>query len=142
MRSPSTARRRSRLVVSLATLYALALAVALLMPAPDTPVPQHEHRFLEIERLRTGRMSVRDAVINVVVFVPAGLLCHAALRGGAPATAPVTAAVMAGGLALSLGAESLQYVIPGRYSSAGDVLANAVGLALGVIADRLTGPPR
>lgn len=129
--------RPRRLVASLAILYALALVVALLMPSPATPVPPHEHRFLETERLRAGRMAVGDALVNVAVFVPAGLLFHAALRSGRPPTAAMGVTATLGGAALSLGAEMLQYLIPGRYSSAADVLANVVGLVLGVLVDRV-----
>ncbi len=44
--------------------------------------------------------------------------------------------ILAGAL-LSLGAEALQYAVPGRHSSASDVAANVLGVVIGVLAERL-----
>jgi VanZ family protein len=113
----------------------------LLMPAPSVFAPSPSE-FLETDRLLSGRLGVRDLVINIAVFVPAGLLIQAALRRALRPPLAVTAATLVIGGALSLGAEALQFSIPGRYSSAGDVAANVAGLALGILLEHLiTTPP-
>jgi hypothetical protein len=127
--------QRRRLAVG--ALYTAVLAALLLLPGPATGPGQHH--FLETDRLLTGRASVRDVVVNVAVFVPAGMLVHGGLRGWPVSAAARAAAVLLGGLAVSLGAECAQYVVPGRFSSLTDVLANVAGVGLGLLIDRWRG---
>jgi hypothetical protein len=124
--APGRAGRRLDLA---ALLYVAALAVALLIPIGHGGADS----FLEIDRLMAGRVGRRDAAINVAVFVPVGFLVHAAIRrrGAGPVLA-AGATLLAGGL-LSAGAEAVQYVIPGRHSSATDVAFNLAGLVAGAV---------
>jgi glycopeptide antibiotics resistance protein len=127
---------RSVTVRVAAIAYAAVLVSLLLMPAPAAIAPGPTE-FLETGRLLSGRMGIRDLVINVAVFVPAGFLIHAALRGAVRRRLAVTAGTVVIGAALSVGAEALQFTIPGRYSSASDVAANVAGLALGILLEHL-----
>lgn len=77
-----------------------------------------------------------DGVLNIILFIPVGFLLHAALgeRLGSR-KAKVVWVMLIGGL-FSLTAESLQYFLPGRFSSASDLLTNLAGTFVGIIIDR------
>jgi VanZ family protein len=135
-------RLRAFALRAAAVAYAAALVVMLLWPAPAAVGPGAGD-FLETRRLLSGRIGIRDLVINVAVFVPAGLLIRAALRGALSSGTALTVATLLAGGALSVTAEVLQFSIPGRYSSAGDVAANVAGLAIGILLEHLvTDAPR
>jgi VanZ like family len=107
--------RRTGLVITVATLGAIALAT--LMPVPGVAVGSH---FC----LVCGSLGGVDAVLNVFLFAPLGI--GLALTGF-----PGKRAVIAM-CALSALIETAQFfVIPGRYSTIGDVLTNTLGGALG-----------
>ncbi len=74
-----------------------------------------------------GRLS--DLLLNIVLFTPLGFLADR-LRGGR--TSPFRIALL--GAAISLGLEATQLFIPGRYSTASDVMANALGALVGALA--------
>jgi hypothetical protein len=116
-----------------AVVYAVGLLIVLLVPTPGVSVPG-PRQLLEVERLRAGRLPVRDTLLNVAMFVPFGLLAGAALR--VPLGRAAAVAVVLLGFGLSLGAEALQYGIDGRHSSAADVAANTLGTAAGVVLAR------
>jgi hypothetical protein len=82
-------------------------------------------RLLNLVPLRfEGQASVIDAVLNVGVFVPLGLLLAAAA-----VRLPVTILV---GLLLTLGIETTQYLTQvGRTADINDVLTNTTGTILG-----------
>jgi len=67
--------------------------------------------------------ATADAIANVILFVPLGVALAWARPG--------TRAPWRLGLALSLGIELLQYLIPGRDPSIGDVVTNTVGTQVG-----------
>ncbi len=67
---------------------------------------------------------------NVVMFLPLGFLLVSYLRR------PWLGFL--GALALSIAAELVQHVIPGRVASVRDVLANALGAAVGALLAWLT----
>ena len=107
--------RRAGLVITVATLGAIALAT--LMPEPGVAVGSH---FC----LVCGSLGGVNAVLNVFLFVPLGI--GLALTGF-----PGKRAVIAM-CALSALIETAQFfVIPGRNSTIGDVLTNTLGGALG-----------
>jgi hypothetical protein len=113
-----TARRRSCLLLAGAVVLILALTLA---PA-DAPGTAFRLDF-EFTGFRFGA----DAIVNVLLFLPfgaAGALCLGARR-----------AVLTG-LALSLGIELAQLLVPGRYTSPSDVVFNTAGAALGVLLTR------
>jgi hypothetical protein len=84
-----------------------------------------------------GDWGTADAILNVALFLPAGVL-----MGWAGASALAVAAV---GFGSSLGIEAIQTLLPGRYPTAADIVANGVGALIGLWwvrrgADRLERP--
>ena len=73
--------------------------------------------------LACGEMRTLDAVQNLLLFIPVGVLLTWLLRGAARAVA--AAAV------LSLTIELLQLLVPGRDASVIDVVMNSAGAAIG-----------
>jgi hypothetical protein len=102
------------LVITIATLAAIAYAT--LLPAPASDVGSH---FC----LVCGLVGGVSAVLNVFLFVPLGI--GLALSGWSAKRALIGMCV------LSVLIETVQLVIPGRDSTIGDVLTNSVGGALG-----------
>jgi VanZ family protein len=101
-----------RLPLLLLGVWVAAVALLTLMPEPVALPPR-----------RPWFLSLSDLIRNLVLFVPLG----AGLRGlGWRASHSLALAV-----ALSLGIEVAQWLIPGRYSSPWDVLGNAIGCVLG-----------
>jgi VanZ family protein len=80
-----------------------------------------------------------DVVINVLGYIPLGFLAvaavHPRLRGGKAAMLGIACAIV-----LSFMLESLQAYLPSRTSSNIDLLANAVGGALGALLGSVTAP--
>lgn len=105
--------------------YALFLVVALLTPQPPTPA---ESLLVRWSRGVLPAGWVSDAWRNVLLFVPVGLAAGATGRGWRRA--------LAAAVAISVAAEGLQVVIPGRFTSLLDVVANGTGGALGVAVHR------
>jgi len=98
----------------------------LLLVAAITLVPGGSRRFpggLDLLCLVCGSRGGADAVLNVVMFVPLGLLVAGATRWS---LAPVVV-----GAVLSTGIELGQFFLPGRYPSLGDILWNAAGSGVG-----------
>jgi VanZ family protein len=84
-----------------------------------------------------GLRSAADALANVLLFVPFGVVAALLLRGWRP----VAAAAL-----LSVCIELLQLGIPGRYTSPYDLAFNTLGAAVGVVLARSAAqwlnPPR
>lgn len=70
-----------------------------------------------------GTWGTADAILNVALFVPAGILLGWAGAG--------VLAVAALGFGSSMGIEAIQTLLPGRYPTAADVIANGGGALLG-----------
>jgi VanZ family protein len=81
---------------------------------------------------RPRYMVAFDAALNIVAYVPLGML--AALFFMATARARPLVRALAFGAGLSFAMECCQLFIPGRVASIYDVIANGTGTALGVIA--------
>jgi VanZ family protein len=112
-----------------ALVYGLALAALLL--APLDPHDASTHGFLRVGRYDTTWRLVKDVVQNLVVFAPFGFLLRRTLARATPgSTAPIIAPVLIA-TAFALAMESMQSVIPGRYSAITDVMLDAAGAALG-----------
>lgn len=73
-----------------------------------------------------------DAILNLLSYLPLGLLINLALRKHAGVLAATLAGFFAG-VALSVGMEYLQMYLPTRNSSNVDMLANSLGALLGTI---------
>jgi hypothetical protein len=98
-----------------AVVVLAAIAWATLTPNPETGA------WPLISCMLCGPRGLADALLNVVLFVPLGMV---AAMGGAGV------AVAAGGL-LSMAVEAAQSLIPGRHPSPGDILFNTLGAAVG-----------
>jgi hypothetical protein len=112
--------RRVGFAITLASLIAIGLAT--LWPQPPAPVDSH---FCVI----CGSFGTVDALLNVLLFVPLGIGLSLLERSDRRAILAMCA--------LSIAIETAQFfVIPGRDSTLGDVLANTLGGALGFMAPR------
>ena len=113
-----------------------ALYAAALLPAVLTPFRRlHGHPRAYLREFHGAAVSnlLRDATLNVVMFMPLGWLLARAVRGRglSPAAGVAIAVVLAA--AFSLCIETIQYFIATRYSSILDVLANAMGAGAGAL---------
>lgn len=79
-----------------------------------------------------GKLYWRDALVNVVFYVPVGACAYLAFRRRLPRIFAAIAAMMLG-TGLSLGIEIAQAVEVSRRTSIYDVLANSFGSAVGVV---------
>ncbi len=115
-------------------LYAAGLVVLLSWPEPIdgldgvSPVVQHFLAWCAATPAATWiTYPVLEQVTNVLVFVPAGLVARRLIR-------LPSAALLAIGVAISLSAELVQAaLLPHRFATASDVIANSLGFAIGVI---------
>lgn len=129
--APTPHLRRAGLVVTTASLAAIAFAT--LLPEPTSAVGS-------IFCLLCGPLGGVSAILNVFLFIPLGI--GLALSGLQPKRALFFMC------ALSVLIETAQFfVIPGRYSNIGDVITNSLGGALGFAIGRyaptlLHPPPR
>lgn len=121
MNQPSwgTAEERARRLARWAALlWTLVIAVATLRPGAGGQV----NAFMWC--LSCGELGGRDVLLNVLGFIPLGLLVAVATDR------PVAGALA--GLILSLVAEGAQAtVVPGRDPSLSDIITNTVGATLG-----------
>jgi len=78
----------------------------------------------------------KDAALNILAFIPLGLLFHATLRSRYGSSLKTFAFVLIAGTLFTFGIESLQYLLVTRQSSFIDVFNNMVGTAIGICVDR------
>ena len=119
-------KARTWIVCALVVYVCLAL-VMLTLPVSYAGVVASITDWLREDLGVAGvRRGAVEFVSNIVLFIPLGLLLALALRG------PVRAFLIL--VALSVVVETLQALIPGRFPSVRDILANSVGAGLGVCA--------
>src|SRR5882724_9047227 len=124
--------RSSRLVAYLAVAYLLLMVYASLYPFSDWRVPNDEAtRFLFAGW--PSYIVASDVVLNVLAYVPLGLLLTLLWMGHLPRWAAVALGVTAGML-LSVSIEFAQAYLPTRISSNVDVLTNSIGALWGAAA--------
>ncbi len=119
---------------ALALAYVAVLIVALGVPLTESRAAatyRRQHHTLSLGLPPTLRAGVRDASLNVLLFIPLGILGRRSLRRAGVAAVPTLLVIVGGSMALSLTMEALQHVIPGRYSSLVDVMTNSAGATLG-----------
>lgn len=121
--SPPTGRRLGRLLLG----YLLVAVAAIVL----APFEVHWPPRLDWTLVGPGGFGAADMVLNVVLFVPLGFLAERQGRGHGRLGQIALAAML-----LSLAIECVQLVIPGRWSSFSDVVANTVGGVLGGVASR------
>jgi hypothetical protein len=78
-----------------------------------------------------------DAVINILIFIPLGILFHGMLRARRGLSLKVSLTALLFGTLFTLGVESVQHLSLTRNSSLTDVLMNMTGTALGIAIDRV-----
>lgn len=121
LRAKEALRSLHRAAPWLLGLWALAVALATLTPQQTTLSAAVRNSMCVV----CGDRGAADAVLNVLLFVPLGtLLAARGWRGSA---------VILAGICVALGIELTQlFVVPGRHSTAGDVVWNGLGGAAGV----------
>ena len=122
---------RARLRTWLAIGYALFIVYASL--SPFSGWREQGLDFLEVlgEPLRYTYTAF-DAAVNLLSYLPFGLLAGLALRARCGALASVILGLCLGAM-LSAGMEYLQMYLPARISSNMDLLANSAGALLGAL---------
>ena len=76
--------------------------------------------------------SFNEIILNVLLFIPLGFLLHAIIASRMDGSwRPLFFVLVVGG-AITLSAETLQYFNESRHSSLVDVIANVIGVLLGV----------
>jgi VanZ family protein len=128
---PAPANRRHSRLTWLALGYGLLIVYGSLFPLANWQSPA-EARLAFLLPPYEGRLILTDILLNILVYMPLGLLLALRLRpllGFAPA---VLAATLLGGL-LSLAMEMLQMSLPGRVSSVMDLATNVGGALLGAL---------
>jgi VanZ family protein len=93
---------------------------------PDVPL----FSFLRLERPKY--LSLTDIAVNIVVYIPLGLMLTGLLRRFMGLGAAMVVATLAGGL-VSLAMETLQMFLPGRVSSVIDLGTNVFGTLVGAM---------
>src|SRR5688500_8567220 len=98
-------------------LYAVAIVAVAILPVGRGRASQHRFFLMDQREVGWARIA-EDALLNVAVFVPFGLLgaLGASRRRGA------VVAVIGIAALLSLSIETLQHFVPWRYSSWTDVV--------------------
>ncbi|UZN04163.1 VanZ family protein [Cellulomonas sp. S1-8] len=127
--TPVTGRTRTRLRVLLA-VYLAAVAVVTLRPAPPDDGTLGVVRTVVAWLVRSGApvtFGGLEAVANVVMFVPFGVLVGLLLRR------PWWVVVLLGATTSAL-IETIQRWLPTRYPTLQDLVLNTLGAAVGVVA--------
>jgi len=129
--------RSSKLVAYLSLAYILLVVYASLYPFADWHVPNDEAaRFLFAGW--PSYIVASDVVLNVLAYVPLGLLLTLLWMGRVPRWAAVALGITAGTL-LSLSIEFAQAYLRTRISSNVDVLTNSIGALWGAAAAHVWG---
>jgi VanZ family protein len=95
------------------------------------PLPPVGSMFYSWNALVADRFSLRDVLINVVLYIPVGFFGHLACARNNAITRFAGPVVLGG--VLSTAMEVVQLFTPRRQSSVVDVVANTAGTAVGVM---------
>ena len=99
---------------------------------PELFTPYCRSTLLDTFRvLGRQRLDVRDIVANIFFFLPMGYFFALALRRRCHSVLSFIMLSIGFGLMLSVSMESLQILLPSRFSSMVDVLSNTTGTAIG-----------
>ena len=83
-----------------------------------------------------NKSQISDIIINILIFIPLGILIHGMLRTRFGLTLKISMATLLTGTLFTLSIESLQYFLLTRNSSLIDVCTNMTGTAIGIVMDR------
>lgn len=118
-------------ILAVVTVVAMLAATLLPAPPPDPTAAGAQPGTTPSLCLVCGAFGSADFLLNTVFFMPLGLLVYLASgRRSGLGLAFLT------GLALSTAVEAGQLLVPGRYATLGDVIANTLGAGLGGMAAR------
>jgi len=78
-----------------------------------------------------------DIIINILIFIPLGIIIHGMLRTRFGLTLKISMAALLAGTLFTLGVESIQYFSITRNSSLIDVVTNMTGITMGIVIDRV-----
>jgi glycopeptide antibiotics resistance protein len=121
--------KRPTIVILVASLYLVVLARFLTTDYERALV--HQRLYLLEVRYASVAGLVKDVLLNVGAFVPAGWLLDRAIRD-ITVSRRARVWIVGGFCALfSLGMETLQFFMRSRHSSAVDVLTDTAGAVLG-----------
>ncbi|MEX2551021.1 MAG: VanZ family protein [Nitriliruptoraceae bacterium] len=132
----SGARRGARIVAATGLLATLAIVLSLTLPGLVDPGVAPRRLFLDPVAGAWGWDGIawRPVVDNVALFVPVGAFAAATFVRSR------LTRILLGIVALSIGIETFQYLVPtGRVANSADVLANAAGAAVGIALATLLG---
>lgn len=137
---------------SIFVLYLAAVLVVTMWPSPPQPTVSGWAQHVVELLARIGvpsSVALLEALANVVMFVPFGLLGVPLLVAARHwwANRAVLLVVTAAGFAFSGAIETTQLLVPDRYSTVQDVLMNGIGAFVGaavaaVVVGRLGDRPR
>jgi VanZ family protein len=126
--------------VRLIILWTVLVVLGTLAPFNFRATPAiHEGSFKAFQ-FGAYELGPMHFVLNVVLFMPLGVLLHHKIQNRPVTERSSVALVGMVGLLLSLTVEYLQSYLPTRDSSLIDVVANTAGGLLGAFADRTWGP--
>ncbi len=99
-----------------------------------------ERPYLRYESLcpNLSLESLKDIIINIVIFIPLGFLLHGIIRGWYGSSMKIVLFAFILGTLISFSIESLQYLTLTRFSSREDLSFNMIGTAIGIIVDKYT----
>jgi VanZ family protein len=136
-----------RLLSILLGSYVLLVLYASLMPLEFSATEAETSRAWETMwrswPLGDLRLSGSDALANVMIYIPLGLLLATRLTLGRRHPAAKALAIVASGVfagCLSMGVELLQLLIPMRVPAASDLVLNVAGTLAGAVPAGLWGP--
>ena len=105
-------------------------------------IPKYINRkidpFLGVSiRYFLSKSRFSDIILNILIFIPLGILLHGMLRTRYELTLKISLATLLAGTLFALGVESMQYFSMTRHSSLIDVSTNMTGIAMGIVIDRV-----
>ena len=105
-------------------------------------IPKHIQQatkpFLDFSKnYINSKSGFSDVIINILIFIPLGILIHGMLRTRCGLTLMISLAALLAGTLFTLGVESMQHLSLTRNSSLTDVFTNMAGTALGIGIDRV-----
>ena len=108
-----------------------ALIAAVVMPWTSYQPHEHWARIVWVPFSTPPPLTVRDVVVNVLLYVPLGAFFVRWRSGASARTSSVLGACLVFACALSAGTELTQVYSHGRFPSMTDVTLNVAGAGLG-----------
>ena len=107
-----------------------------LRPTADLYIPDIIYRGITPQQKFLSPLvfhNILDIVLNIILFVPFGLLYYANVRKRNTSSFQSFIIVLLSGLLFSFCMESIQALLITRYSHLTDILANSLGMIIGMV---------